>query len=149
MLVYPPRSSVVTVTRIEAIPKSDTIMAKRFGVKLMRWKAFSSNLPSYVTQAEQILDGQDMDVQDHVGGGLHITMSNVYPFLQFRDFYVDDDNELKPGKRGIRLTFDEVQELTCHIAEFNSMIPALAELVCCKERDGHDKVKCRECTPRK
>ncbi len=147
MITHTPHSTLVTVMRIEPMFKKDVVLTKRMGIKLRRWKTFVDRIDTYLDKVDAINEGDEVEIQDHIGGGLHVTMSNDFPFLQFREFYLDDAGHLLPGRRGIRLSFDEVAEMKSHVAEFNRMIPELGDIVLC-EKD-HDDMKCKECKVRK
>ena len=144
MIVSTPRSQVVTVIHSDPQKGGGTVM-KRMGVRLIRWKKFCLNLEMFIGQAEGIQDGSQADVEHHLGGGLHVTMSASYPFRQLREFYRDKDGVLRPGKMGIKLTLDELLELKCHVDHFNGMIPGFDAITLCDDLEGHDAGKCREC----
>ena len=143
MVVHTPRSRVVTIVRND--PQKGGMNTKRLGVKLIRWKVFSTNLERIIAQTEDIQDGKSMDIEQHMGGGVYITMSSAYPFMQFREYYKDDEGNPKPGRKGIRITFEELAEMKCHIKVFNEGIQGFQDLVPCYLVEGHDEKVCREC----
>ncbi len=143
MVVYTPRSRVVTVIRND--PQKGGMNTKRMGIKLIRWKVFTNNLDRILSQMEEIMEGKAMDIEQHMGGGVYITMSSTYPFMQFREYYKDDEGNPKPGRKGIKITFDELAEMKCHIKIFNEGITGFDEMVPCYQVDGHDEKVCREC----
>ncbi len=147
MVTHSINSTMVSVMRIEPVTKKDVVFTKRMGIKLRWWKTFTERIDDYLGKADSIHDGNDIEVRDHLGGGLHVTMSKEYPFLQFREFYYDETDTMQPGRRGIRITFDELAELKSHVLDFNQNIPELDMIKLC-ERD-HDTTECKICKLRK
>ena len=147
MIAYSTNSTMVSVMRIEPVSKKDVIFTKRMGIKLRWWKTFSERIEEYLEKADAINDGNDISIKDHLGGGLHVTMSKEYPFLQFREFYYDEMDIMQAGRRGIRITFDELAELKSHVVEFNRNIPELEMIKLCDP--DHDISECKICKLRK
>ena len=146
MAVYAPQSTMITVMRNEVLKEALFTRVKRMNIPLKRWKQFSRKMELVMDQASKIQQGNEMSVQEHLGGGLYVTMSSDHPFMQFRQFFrVKDTGELQPGNGGIRVTFDELEELVVHLSPFNKSIPKLDEITLCYEQAGHDPVKCHEC----
>lgn len=121
-------------------------MTKRMGIKINRWKFFIQNIDAFITNAEDIEDEKDVDIEHHIGGGVHVTMSKSFPFLQFREFYRDESGQAKAGRKGIRLLFEELRELKCHASAFNAHIAGFDDIEICQEKAGHDGRACKECT---
>ena len=146
MLIYTPDSTMITIMRNEVMKDAPYMRNKRMNIPLKRWKEFSRKMEYVKEQASKIQCGAELSVQEHLGGGLYVTMSNEHPFMQFRQFYRNKDTkEMQAGTRGIRITFDELDELTVHMAPFNRAIPRFESLVLCYEQKGHDASKCHEC----
>ena len=143
MVVYTPRSRLVTIVRND--PQKGMMMTKRMGVKINRWKVFVNHIDSFISNAEDIEDDKELDIEYHIGGGVHITMNNSFPFLQFREFYREKTGEAKAGRKGIKLLFEELRELKCHADAFNKCIAGYEEIPVCQEMEGHDEVACKEC----
>ena len=144
MVVHTPRSRLVTVMRNDQ--QKTQMSMKRLGIRLNRWKVFTRRLDEFIKNSEEIQSGEEMDVETHIGGGLYVTMSSQYPFLQFREFYRDDGGNPRAGRKGIRVTFDEMAECKCHIEEFNKRISGFEEIELCVDIQGHKAERCRECT---
>ncbi len=133
--------TVVTIIRTDSLGKKETPIMKHMGVKLHHWKTFSGKIYKYLDMVDAIHEGDEVHVLDYIGSGIHITMSTDYPFLQFRENYLDDGEKL-PGHCGARITFDELDELRSHLQAFNNMIPALDGITLC-DPANHDDKTCR------
>ncbi len=147
MAVYSPDSTMVTIIRNEVVKEAPYIRVKRMNIPIKRWKQFSRKMEVVKDQADKIQAGAELSVQEHLGRGLYVTMSNEHPFMQFRQFYRNKDTgEVQAGNRGIRITFEELDELIVHLNPFNLSIPKLQRLTLCYEQPGHNPAKCHECT---
>ncbi len=145
MAVYSPSSTVVTVMRTELIKGFQQLKTKRMNIPLRRWKEFGRKLDYILEEVQNIQDGNESVVQQHIGGGLYLTMSSTHPFMQFRQFYRSKEGDLRPGSRGFRLTFEELSELNVHLSAFNKLIPKLNTIRMCYENPGHNELRCMEC----
>ena len=80
MAVYSPSSTVVTVMRTELIKGFQQLRTKRMNIPLRRWKDFGRKLDYILEEVQNIQDGNESVVQQHIGGGLFLTicMSSVH-----------------------------------------------------------------------
>ncbi len=122
--------------------------AKRHLIQLRRWKVFCNNIESVVKIAEQLQEGVETELKLHLGNHQYATMNSDYQILQFRDFYRDENGEVRPSLRGIHLTLDELSELHAHLDEFNDRIHGFKEVQLCVNKPDHQPKKCRECNPK-
>ena len=101
---------------------------KRHLIQLQRWKVFSNNIESIVHIAEQLQEGIDTELKLHLGNHQFATMNHDYQILQFRDFFRDNNGEVRPSMRGIHLTIDELAELHAPLDQFNDKIHGFKDI---------------------
>ena len=145
MAVYSAESTVVTVMRTEFVKGFDQVKTKCINIPLRRWKEFGRKLDYILEECQNIQDGNESVVQQHIGGGLFVTMSSDHPFMKFSQFIRNKEGDLKPGNKGFHLTFEELSELNVHLYAFNRLIPKLNSIRMCYENPGHNEMWCREC----
>ncbi len=148
LLIYSPKSTVVCINRHTPSKLGSAMKVKRHLIQLRRWKVFSNNIQSVVKVAEQLQEGIETELKLHLGNHQFATMNSDYQILQFRDFFRDENGDVRASLRGIHLTLDELSELHAHLDEFNDKIQGFKDIQLCINNPDHQPKKCRECNPK-
>ena len=87
-----------------------------------------------------------------ISGNLHVSIETPYWVADLRQYYMDKEGVLKPGRNGVPLKFHEWSKLCYQCVEMVKVhAPEVAELQPCATRvDNNNQegvMECAECTP--
>ena len=152
------------VLSIEKEPKGYVMILKKSGggkrasvlvIPPQRWV----NLGLQMSHVNDIIHrmrsgGPDSHVKENirVSGNLYISIESPYWYVNMRQYYMNSDGELKPGRNGVSLRFNEWSKLCYQGVEMIKFhIPEILDLQPCATRiDHHEEdnaMDCPECTP--
>lgn len=118
---------------------------------LFRWKTLCDFAEDVDQQIQRCKFHQTVEHRLHLGGNLHVTISSEWNKVDIRFWYVpENETELKPGKPGISLEFQEWDVLNQCMRESYELL-GLDKLQSCIYQPVHQSVleamNCKECHP--
>ena len=97
----------------------------------------------------EIQDGIDVDMNLHMGGNVHATLTSPYECVNVHYWFMKDE-KLRPG-RGVSLRVPEWKELCLADKQLDDNVPELATTVECMQQEDHQNLMgmlaCQECHP--
>ena len=152
------------VLSIEKEPRGQVIMLKKTGgdkktstlvIPPQRWANLALRMQSVNDVIYKVKkEGLSAHVKEllHISGNMYISIESPYWVVDMRQYYMDSEGELKPGRNGIALKFQEWSKLCYQGVEMvKCHAPDIAELQPCATRIDHQSqeaaMDCPECTP--
>lgn len=152
------------VMSIEKEPKGYVIILRKSGggkktstlvIPPQRWANLKLQMKSVCEAMYKVKKGgvaAHVNEQLRVSGNLHISIESPYWYVDMRQYYLNSDGELKPGRNGVSLKFQEWSKLCYQGVEMvNFHAPEIADLQPCATRIDHSSqegaMECSECTP--
>jgi hypothetical protein len=144
---------MIFLSNWEQLPNGKTVRDKQRSIffNLERWKTlcfYWEDLTAGVTKAR---DGEYIDLKLHLGGNLHAAVSSEYGRVDIRFWYVPENGtELKAGKPGISITFQEWFNLEKLVHELNTELDLQTVDACLVDlihESQKTAMRCKECHP--
>ena len=125
---------------------------KGISLTLSRWLILCGNETEIDQALSAIGRGEKTNLMHHLGGHVYVTLSNRYPIVDIRQWYLTKEDELKPGRKGIALAPYQWRKLKDVMALLpNSYLPELKTTVPCYASLDHSNqegyLNCPECRP--
>jgi len=106
------------------------------------------------TNVKAMRKGDNVKLQDHIGGAYSVSVTSGYSCVDLRKFYQpydSKDGQIKATRMGVALRFDEWATFCQLIDTINTSYPSLASAVPCYYQDDHMNqqvwLHCPECHP--
>ena len=103
-----------------------------------RWvcltRAFLTQIEEAVKQMEA---GQEIILQESIGGKVHVSVTSPYKCVDLREFYWHPLLGERPTKKGIALRLHEFKRLLQLISDIDKQNPALEKTLLCIESLQH------------
>ena len=134
--------------------EEDGTRATKKGVSLplTRWKILTNN----INVLSEALDKEERAeltsaVSLHLGGGQYAGVMPHYSVVDLRQYFMTEDGEVKPTRKGVTLNRNEWENLIASLSEISAVLPEMALVSSCLQRDDHQNqegaLRCRECHP--
>ena len=126
---------------------------KGISLNLSRWLILGQTIKEIDQALADIKGGTSVSYMDHLGGNVYVTISNTFPIVNIRQWYVCPKSDtLKPGNKGIALSPYQWSKLKDVIAILpEEYVPELKTAKPCYASDDHANQEgyfnCPECRP--
>ena len=120
-----------------------------------RWAKFVQRMRYFDAQLETAQRGETVvNLHSHIGGTLFVSINSSLTdvvLIDFRDFYMNKNNCLRPTRRGISLLYKEWQKLKTCVDRFAKENECVGNAEPCSPEYGHANqewgLSCPECNP--
>ena len=127
---------------------------KGISLNMSRWKRFCMCTPDIEKIMVQLTQGvrKNLEFKHHIGGNVQVTYQPLgqFPFIDIRQFWIPEgEEELKPTRKGISLTFAQWEDLVQSIEDIEKAIPELTDFIPCPDAHQNQEgaLHCLECNP--
>ena len=114
----------------------------------VRWASFLGYLEEIDAEVKKLKEEKtEFRYCQSYGGGWQVSVTMGFPCVDFRRFFLNDKNEIKPTRQGIALRLHEWETLKGVIERIRSDIPEFGTMRACCHEIMDDWLECRECFP--
>ena len=121
-------------------------------LSLLQWVELLCNLTTIEQTLKDFQEGKTVKLFMHLGSNVYLSVTNSYRVVDIRKWWIpDNEDELKPTRKGIALTFQEWQSLVNICNQLAEEIPEIKQTIPCSFGTDHSNLlsamQCRNCCP--
>lgn len=120
---------------------------KCVSLDVKKWKYFCDHIEQIQQSVRQyLIRGREGEYMLHLGNDLFLSVKNGVMCVDFRKWFKNSANYMKPLKNGVALTLTEFEMLSKMLPEINEDIPDLETIIPC-QYTHNEEMLCDHCKP--
>lgn len=128
--------------------KEDGSSSKRAFFPGRRWARFVLLVNEIDDAVVRAMDEKPIQFKKHLGGKLHVSVSNDVPCIDLRKWFVSKhDNRMLPTTQGIALTYRQWDAVKQAVEQLKTEVPELSMIDPCWHSNPYEMSECSECSP--
>ena len=136
---------------IELRQRSATGVQNQISLPLKMYLKLRDNLKEIKDSFKKAVRDECVNVKLHLGANVYASIKSPYKCIHIRQWYTNIDNELRPGKEGVTLTYGSLRELCKIDGHIETIVPELAITLRCEDQPDHANqlgaLRCSFCNP--